>query len=365
MCTVREIAKAAGVSPSTVSRVINNSPKVTEKTRQKVIQVMQQYGYVLPRQAKTINGTEENFAGLSLPSLPLGCVIANPTQSLATDHFFVDVVGGAMNYLQSIGRQLILEATNGNFSGMSSLPAMLKERSVQGLIVGGVPMTDDYIFALLNTKIPSVFIGRYLQDGKELTAVIPDNIIGGYIAGRHLLDCGYQDFFFMGGSLQVNTFRDRLEGFRRALKEQGLLLASENIIESDINQDGGYLAMKKIFEKIQKKGRTGIFASTDWMAGGVIRFLSEAGYNIPAEAGVVGYSDLELSSHFFPSITTVRINRRTLGYLAARTLVDVITGRITCPVQIYLQPSLVIRESTGCSSSIKGDIKIDKRRYKK
>lgn len=344
--TVRQVARAAGVSAATVSRVLNESPVVAPETRKRVIDAIRASGLTVAKM-KQIRGARglAPIETLSGPE-PFGCVIANPSQSLSSDHFFVDVVGGAMRFFTSIGKQLVLEATDGQYRGEESLPAMVRDGKVQGLIAGGIPMDDAYVTALLECDVPVVFIGRYLEQQRAITAIVPDNVAGGDLAGDHLAASGYREFFYLGGSLKTNTFRDRLAGFRSALARRGITLDDDHVIETSMDQDGGYTAMAHVLARAQGADGIAVFAATDWMAGGVTRFANEHGLRVPAQIGIVGYSDLELASHFFPSVTSIRVDRRALGYLAARTLTDMITGVIECPVQIYLQPSLVKRSST-------------------
>ncbi len=344
--TVRQVARVAGVSAATVSRVLNDSPLVAPETRKKVLDAIKASGLTAARM-KQMRGSRglAPIEALSGPK-PFGCVIANPSQSLASDHFFVDVVGGAMRYFTSIGKQLILEATDGLYHGEESLPAMVRDAKVQGLIAGGIPMDDAYVMALLECPVPVVFIGRYLEQQRAITAVVPDNVAGGELAGEHLAACGYREFFYLGGSLRTNTFRDRLTGFRAALERRGISLDDDHVLETSMDEDGGYTAMKEVLRRARGTEGIAVFAATDWMAGCVTRFANEHGLHVPQHLGIVGYSDLELASHFFPPVTSIRVDRRALGYLAARTLTDMITGVIECPVQIYLQPSLVKRRST-------------------
>ncbi|MGQ9779293.1 MAG: LacI family DNA-binding transcriptional regulator [Bacillota bacterium] len=344
--TVRQVARLAGVSAATVSRVLNDSALVAPETRKKVLDAIKSCGLTAARmkQMKDCRGLAPIEALSS--AKPFGCLIANPSQGLASDHFFVDVVGGAMRYFTSIGKQLILEATDGLYHGEDSLPAMVREGKVQGLIVGGIPMDDAYVMALLEGPIPVVFIGRYLEQQRTITAVVPDNVAGGEIAGEHLVACGYREFFYLGGSLRTNTFRDRLAGFKAALKRHGIILDDEHVLETSMDQEGGYAAMEEVLRRARSTDGIAVFAATDWMAGGVTRFANERGLHVPQQLGIVGYSDLELASHLFPPVTSIRVDRRALGYLAARTLTDMITGIIECPMQIYLQPSLVKRRST-------------------
>jgi DNA-binding LacI/PurR family transcriptional regulator len=269
-------------------------------------------------------------------------LIANPLGDLASDTFFAEVIKGAAELLKGFGRPLLLESFDGRASG--PLPDMVAQERVCGIIVGGIPIDDEVVRRLAQT-LPAVFIGRYLNDYQSLSAVISDNHTGGREAGEHLISLGYEHFIFLGGDLRTNTFAHRLQGFKEAIEGAGFSLSKEQIFTGDINQQGGYAATKELIPRLPK-GRTGIFAATDWMAAGVLRALQEEGVPIPEEVGVVGYSDIDLASHIYPSLSSVRVEKEAMGYLAARILLDELEESIVGPVQVYLQPHLVAREST-------------------
>lgn len=317
--TVREIAKLAGVSPSTVTRALNDHPRIAEETKAKIRAIVRQ--------------NERK---------PVGILIANPLGNITSDTFFAEVINGAAEFLKGSDMQLLLETFDGRVD--SPLPDMVTQEKVCGLIVGGIPI-DDAVVRALADALPTVFIGRYLDDYQSLNAVISDNVTGGKRAAEHLIDCGYEHFIFMGGELRTNTFAHRLEGFRQVLESRGFSLPKEQILVTDINQQGGYAATRKLIPELPKK-RIGIFAATDWTAAGVLRALQEQGVRIPDEVGVVGYSDIDLASHIYPSLSSVRVEKEAMGYLAARILVDELEERIVGPVQVHLQPRLVAREST-------------------
>lgn len=329
--TARQIARMLGVAPSTVTRALQDNPRISPATKEKIRKIAMEHGYHLAGEA----------AGPEMLSTNIGLVIANPQGGLASDEFFSEVVNGVSAYLRERRRHLLVEAVD----NPAGLPALLAEKKVAGLITGGIPIEDAYIEALLATGVPVVFIGKYLKDHRRLHAVIPDNVAGGELVGNHLVECGYEEFVFLGGDLRINTFQDRLEGFRIALQRHGYTLPRANIITGQMGQEGGYLGLKNCLARLS--GRIGVFASTDWMAAGAIRAFKEAGLSLPEQVGLVGYSDLPLASALYPSLTTVRVDRQLLGFMAARLLLDVTRRMIARPVQVHIQPELVVRESTS------------------
>ncbi|MGE5574199.1 MAG: LacI family DNA-binding transcriptional regulator [Bacteroidota bacterium] len=339
--TIRELARMAGVSPSTVSRALSGNARISQSRREQIQRLAEEKGYRFPASAIF---REKSFA--------IGAIIANPLGGLSSDSFFSEVVGGSVGYVKEHGHYLVVETITGAAPPDSSndLPRIVSEKRVDGLIVGGIPIEEQYIQLLLDCGLPTVFIGKYLRDPAPCNAVIPDNASGGRLIGKHFVDCGYDECYFMGADLSILTFADRLTGFRKALDEHGLGLPDDNImLTCGIDQAAGSQATVQLLPRLHRKGkRIGIFAATDWMAAGVIRVLKAHGLAVPEHVGVAGYTDLELAAHLYPSLTTVRVDRLQLGFLAARSLVDLLNRNITGPVQIYLQPSLVVRESTRC-----------------
>ncbi|MEW5867213.1 MAG: LacI family DNA-binding transcriptional regulator [Bacillota bacterium] len=342
--TIRELARIAGVSPSTVSRALAGSPRISHDRKEQIQRLAEEKGYYFP--ARVIS-REKSFA--------IGAIIVNPLGGLSSDHFFSEVVGGSVEYVRDHGHYLVVETISGLAANSASapLPRVVEEKRVDGLIVGGIPIEEPYIRRLLDSGLPIVFIGKYLKDPTPCNAVIPDNVSGGRLVGKHFLDCRYDEHYFMGGDLSILTFADRLAGFKQELEEHGRGLADENILLTDgIDQSAGSQATVKLLSRLRKDGRrVGIFAATDWMAAGVIRVLKAHGLPVPERIGVAGYTDLELAGHLYPSLTTVHVDRHQLGFLAARTLADLLNRSITGPVQVYLQPSLVVRESTSSKRS--------------
>ena len=214
--TVREIARLAGVSPSTVTRALQDHPRIAEETKAKIRAIVRR--------------NEQK---------PVGMLIANPLGDLASDTFFAEVIKGAAELLKGFGRPLLLESFDGRASG--PLPDMVAQERVCGIIVGGIPIDDEVVRRLAQT-LPAVFIGRYLNDYQSLSAVISDNHTGGREAGEHLISLGYEHFIFLGEDLRTN-FAHRLQGFREAIEGAGFSL-SRNRFTGDINQQGDMLPQR-------------------------------------------------------------------------------------------------------------------------
>lgn len=345
--SLRSIAHAMGVSPSTVSRALRNSPRISESRKRQVREMLAVYGYPLDPAAGERTDERERSA--------VAFLIANPQGNLNSDSFFTEVIRGAVRFLKEAGRSLLVDTlAEGDLT--RQLESLLASQRVSALVVGGIPLPDRCVETLANASVPAVFIGKYTQNPFRFNAVLPDNVEGGRLVGLHLTACGYEEFYYFGGDLHIHTFSDRLNGYQQGLKESGARLPAENVLISPrIDQAAGYRLAKMLLSRLtpgvpgQNPVRRAIFAATDWMAAGVLRALAEEGRAVPEEFGVVGYSDLELASHIIPALTTVRVNMDQLGYLAARTAVDLASLTLAGPIQIVQQPVLAIRESSAQS----------------
>lgn len=360
--TLRQVARLAGVSPSTVSRVLQDSPRISPQTKARIRSILEAHGYI-----PTGPTGEEGELGLgrtrgaaaknprSLTATPtVGVLVANPTGGLSGDHFFTDVVQGILHFAQE-RLHVLVSSLDGRWTPGAELPRMVREHRINGLLIGGVPIADRLIEALLGTDIPCVFIGRYLGDRQPMYFVTPDNFSGGEAVGLHLAACGYQSVYFLGGELSIRTFADRLRGFRAGLSQAGAQLPDEHVLEGGIDREAGRRLAAALLAN-PAPGRIGIFAATDWLAAGALQTCHEAGIPVPQQVGIVGYSNLDLAAHLTPGLTTVRVERQLLGVYAARLLMDRLAGTATQPVGITLQPRLVVRGSTtkelivGCAS---------------
>lgn len=325
--TLREISRLAGVAPSTVSRALHGDPRISEATRRKILALAQESGY------------------WSVAAKPIAVVIANPVGGIEGDAFLSEVIDGILAY-RGTGRPVSVEVTDARPNG--PLPRAASDPAYSGVIVAGIPIHDEWIHKLRSQNVPSVFIGKYTERPYELHAVVPDNVRGGRMVAEHLVACGYDEFWFVGGNLSIHTFGDRYRGFREGLSQLGYELNPAYVFITEPTAKSSAECLAAAIRKTRK--RVGIFCATDWQASGALQAIRDAGRLVPEEFGVVGYSNLELAQHTSPALTTVHVDRKQLGALACRLLEDCVMGRARQPVQVVVQPSLIARGSTAVAS---------------
>jgi len=326
--TIKDIAKMAGVSINTVSRALNNKPDVSEETKKKILKIAKELGYV------------RNFTASSLrqkQTKTVGVVIAD-----SSNPFYAEVLKGIESAARKYGYQIILMNTDRIYKREEEAIRILLERRVDGLLISPVQDKNDDIKYLVDKGTPLVIVGRHFDDIK-VDEIHSDEIKGGYIATKHLINRGCRKILMISGFSFKSAARMRLEGYKKALEESRLDYDEEYVIISDIDMKDGYNA---VYEA-KKKGLVfdGIFCYNDMMAFGAMKALKELGYRIPEDVAVVGYDDIMFSSLVCPPLTTIRIKKFEMGFEAFRMLLQRLKGLRKKVKRKILDVELVVRES--------------------
>jgi LacI family transcriptional regulator len=323
--TIHDVAKRAGVSLSTVSRVLNDSESVNPQTREKVEAAIKELHYEKskPESAKSVK--KSRIVGLIIPDL------LNPFFPLLIHG--IDQVSKIHNY------SLMLCDSEDSAELEHQHISTLCERGVAGIIL--IPTSEaTYPEQLLKKECPFVFLDRFIEvDGASY--VTSDNEEGAYQATKYLLKLGHRRIMILTGPPDLSTEQARLRGVQQALGEEGIRYDDELCVMGNYHTEEGYQVVRSMLQK----GRdfTAIFAMNDMMAFGAKKALEEQGIRIPDEISLVGYDDILFSSII--SLTSVSQPTYEMGRNAMVLLLDLIHGRITPPQHIVLRPSMVIRGS--------------------
>jgi LacI family transcriptional regulator len=216
------------------------------------------------------------------------------------------------------------------------------QRRVDGLLITPVQGRANDIKALIERKVPFIIVGRHF-DELEVDEIHSDEVKGGYIATKHLIDTGRRNILMISGYLFKSAAYMRLKGYRKALEDHGIPFREEMVIETDIDIESGYESMKEAIKKGLKFDA--VFCYNDLLAFGAMRALREHGYRIPNDVAVVGYDDIVYSSLVCPALTTVRIKKFEMGFEAFRMLLQRIRGKRKRRKRTVLDVELVVRES--------------------
>ena len=326
--TIKEIAERVGVSTATVSRALHNTGYVREDTRKRIIEVANSLGYERYRERDNIK-VRTNLIGVIVSD------ITNP--------FFTQVVRGIEDVLNVAGYSLLLCNADENIEKETHYLRVLYEKKVDGIILA--PARGDHrgIREIIDGGICLVLIDR-LIDGLDVDAVIIDNVSGAYEGVSHLIAEGYKRIGIITGSLEVMTAKERLEGYKRALEDNGMDFDEELVENGWYTQDGGYRAAKRLIGRAKPDA---LFVTNNVMTTGALLAIKELGLKIPEDIGIIGFDDLEWAPLIDPSLTTISQPIYTIGSTAAQLLLRRLgrSAKLRKEV-VVLKPELIIRESS-------------------
>lgn len=332
MVTIKDIAKQAGVSITTVSRALNGHDDVNEATRRKVADIAQQMGY------------SPNMAARSLimkKTKTLGLLLSGITRYSTKDNIAFEVLCGMNDRAGELDYDLVLFSTTPQKQQTKSYKALCQERGVDGVMLMGIRLDDPYLNEIIASDIACILIDIPLK-GPNVGFVTSDNVGGAYAATRHLLENGHRKIGFINGHHQAHVSIQRLEGYTQALKEYGIAVASDLLADGSFSENGGKEAAYQLLSR--RPDATAVFCASDLMALGAIQAIRGLGMQIPGDISIVGFDNINLTEYCTPTLTTIHQNKYELGYQAAQMLIDLLEGRKVMP-QLTLPTQLVRRES--------------------
>jgi DNA-binding LacI/PurR family transcriptional regulator len=343
MANIKEIAKMARVSIGTVSHVLNSSAGVREPVRKRVMEAIQRARYRPNQLARGLRRDKTNMIGMIIPD------VTNP--------FFPAVIRGAEDMAFSNGYRLILCNTDNDHSKELVHLNELGSYLPAGLIV--IPSNFSDLTALAEryqeagTGVVCVDRLPTNWNGDSVTA---DNKQGAYAATRHLLQLGHKKLATITGPLHLTNAKERLDGFKRAVREAKLPLLPEYVQETTFDKRGGYSKTLVLLRLIPRP--TAIFAGNDMIALGSLLAIREAGLSCPKDISLIGFDDLDLGEMTDPALSSVSQSGYQLGTTAARILLDRIAGDIGPARHIVLETSLHLRNSVLAPAKRQKDLKL-------
>ncbi len=329
--TLEEIADVAGVSRSTVSRVINNEPNVRAAVRQRVQRVVREMGYYPNVAARRLAGQR---------SQTLAVVIPETINTVFLDPFFPNVLRGIAEVTNAHHYHLMLSMVD-RPSEQDFYHRALRSQMLDGVIIVSALIDDPLIPQLLRDPLPFVLIGRH--DDPRVSYVDADNLGGARIATAHLLQSGRRRVATITGPLDMVPGLDRRAGYRSALRKAGHPVDDALIVQGDFTQAGGRAAMTQLLPLAPDA----VFVASDLMALGALSVLWEAGCCVPDDVAVIGFDDAPVAAYADPPLTTVRQPVTDLGRTAARTLLRLIKEEQEEPLRQTLPTELIVRASCG------------------
>ena len=327
MATIKDVAAMAGVSTATVSRALSEPDKVTEETRERVLQAVKASGYKMNTAARQFRRQRTETVLVVVPD------IGNP--------FFSNIIQSIEACAQQHNYRVVLGETDTESSEADSYAGYMRQRHVDGTIL----LTAEGIenFVAKDAGIPVVMACEYLAKSPCPTVRI-DNVRAAEDAVNHLLEFGHKRIAYINGPASSPLSKDRLKGYRRALKSAGISVENELLTRGDYSPGSGYLCAHQLLALDHPP--TAIFTASDPMAIGVMRAASERRYKIPEQLSLVGFDDIRFAEFMTPGLTTIHQPRELIGSTAMELLLQLLDGT-TPQHDTVLQHELVIRESTA------------------
>jgi LacI family transcriptional regulator len=328
--TIYEVAREAGVSTATVSRVINDRRHVREATRQRVEHAMQRLGYVANRQARGLAGGRSRVIGLLVYELG--------------SSYFNQLIRGIDAATAAIGYDLMLYTTHARSEMEAQHAAELASGRVDGLIFVLAVEIDSYVDRLRRQRVPFVLLDHD-RDVPGSTFVTAANRRGAKDAIDHLVGLGHRRIGFITGTPGTSPARERLAGYRDALREADIQFDRSLVVTGDFLEAQGYRATQELLSLDPRP--TAIFTSADTAAFGAIKAARAAGLRVPRDISIVGFDDIPEASLVMPPLTTVRQPLQEMGATAVRLLRRLMDEPDATPRRTELLTELVVRESSG------------------
>ncbi len=330
MSTILDVAKLAGVSTATVSRVINSPEAVREITEKKVRHAMNLCNYKYNSLARGFVTKKSNTIGLIIPN------INNPV--------FAESTRGVQDYADSKNIQVILGNTYYKYVQENELVRVLREKQVDGFIITTTNPRGNALHSLMEDKIPFVLLYSTIKKG-PYSAVGIDNFKGGYLATEHLVKLGHRRIGMIAGKFTISDRSlHRWHGYKQCLKNYNIDYDKNLLSQTNYSLRGGKTSMTEILALPDPP--TAVFCSNDYMAIGAMKGARECGLNLPQDMSIVGFDDIHIASYIVPGLTTIHQPAYEMGKQGAKLLFRLMEEKQGKPIQKMLESSLVVREST-------------------
>ncbi|ALS27647.1 transcriptional regulator [Paenibacillus sp. 32O-W] len=328
--TIYDVARAAGVSTATVSKVINGTGRISDKTRKRVTEIMEELRYQPSMVAAALTRRSTSTVGLMLPDL------ANP--------YFAEIARAVEDRGHEFGFSLLICSTDNDPSKEEKYLSLMVQKCVDGIMIATSTGQDGLLRELAEQRMPIVAISRELPS-LPVDTVMVDDFMGGYMAGKHLVGLGHRRIGIIAEKLGASSSPERIRGCRQAMAEAGIEADDSLIAEASYTVDGGRKAAARLLGGGEPP--TALFACNDVLAIGALQAAFERGLQVPEQLSVVGFDNTMLATITAPPLTTVSQPIQDIGRRAFDALLQEIRGEKRTKQRLVLLPELVVRRSTA------------------
>lgn len=335
MATIYDIAKKAGVSSATVSKVLNNRNDVSAATVRKVTKITAELGYE----------PSANARGLATnKSKTIGVFFQDHLNTGFRHTFLQDILASFKDVIGSEGYDLIFFANHKLDNGLDSFEARAKHRDVDGILLLGVPRTNPGLSSLAESRIPCMSIDLDLL-GPTAGYLMSDNVGGAIKAIDYLVKLGHKDIGYISEVFGTRPGHDRLIGYRTAMQNHDIPVRPELIESGDFTERGGYLATMKLLER--RNIPTAVFCAGDMMAFGAMQALKEKNLEVGKDVSIIGFDDISILQYVTPGLTTIRQQKDIMGKRAGEELLKLINHPDDLPSTLTIETELVVRDTVS------------------
>lgn len=333
MATIYEVSELAGVSLATVSRVMNGSSSVSDKTRKKVEDAMHQLGYRPNSIAQSLASNRSNSIGVLIPELQ--------------GPFFGFLMSGVETRLREANKHVIFTAGHSEEDTEKEGIEFLLSRNCDALILHVEAVSDEYLIELSKNRVPIVIINRVVEELKDLCIYL-DNRVGGYLAAKAVLDKGHKKIAYISGPTWKIDSNDRLYGHKVALEEAGIEFDEELLYVGDFKQECGTLGINELVHK--NKPFTALVCANDETACGAMAMARKLKLDLPHDLSIVGFDNLLYASYLYPTLTTLNYPVLNMAKMAVELILKEVYQHKSLKIVNQFSPKLVERNSVARSA---------------
>lgn len=330
--TIHDISRKLNISASTVSRALNNNPRISAKTKEKIRAVAESMGYRPNTLASNLRNKKSNTIGIVVP--------------LINRYFFSAVISGVEDIAYKSGLNVVISQSNDLAQKEIDITQSMFANRVDGLIISIAmePNSYDHLNLFRKKNIPMVFFDRVVPD-LETDKIVVDDFAGGFLGTQHLIDQGYKRIGHLSGSKNLNTYHEREKGYIEALSKNGIEYDESIVLSNNLTSEDGVAAVTQLMRL--ENPPDAIFCGNDTTALSAIICLREKGIRVPEDVGIVGFSNEPYTKVVSPSISTIGQPGFEMGQKAAEMIIRKIENRERTYRTITLPVELIIRESSN------------------
>lgn len=342
---IKDIAKMAGVSTTAVSFALNNKEGISEETRKKILDIVNDCGY-MPRTLMKCNTTEDDEARrrtglillLSCPNSPFTTV-----EGRRVGMAFYEIINSIENCANEKQYDLLFKSINMNEEFQNEVREVVDHHKVDGIIIASTAIPSKYIQQVQAIGVPSVAIDAYYAD-IDVDCIVMDNYPGAYKAGEYLYSLGHRKIGYLRSLMRINNFDERQSGFEAALKDHGIPLEEKYIYQIGSDMDECETVLREALTD-RKDLPTALFAESDYLALGAMRILQKMGINVPGDISIIGFDNIPITSIMTPALTTVSVPWQDMADMAVDALIRRMDSGKKMSIKSRIGVELVIRDS--------------------